>query len=110
MMPNASPLGCAQDLDPTDSLRGVRRALPPAGVLAAVEARLVSAAHWRRRPPHVRLQHREIRSLWTSPVWAVAHTATLFQVRTTQRKGDMATARAIATFTAMGYDVSIPLT
>jgi hypothetical protein len=31
-------------------------------------------------------------------------------VRTTQRKGDIATARAIATFTAMGYDVSIPLT
>jgi hypothetical protein len=30
-------------------------------------------------------------------------------VRTTQRKGDIATARAIATFTAMGYDVSIPL-
>lgn len=31
-------------------------------------------------------------------------------VRTTQRKGDIATARAVATFTAMGYDVSIPLT
>jgi PD-(D/E)XK endonuclease len=31
-------------------------------------------------------------------------------VRTTQRKGDIATARAIATFTAMGHDVSIPLT
>ncbi len=31
-------------------------------------------------------------------------------MRTTQRKGDIATARAIATFTAMGYDVSIPLT
>jgi hypothetical protein len=31
-------------------------------------------------------------------------------VRTTQRKGDIATSRAIATFTAMGYDVSIPLT
>jgi PD-(D/E)XK nuclease superfamily protein len=31
-------------------------------------------------------------------------------VRTTQRKGDIATARAIATFTAMGFDVSIPLT
>jgi hypothetical protein len=31
-------------------------------------------------------------------------------LRTTQRKGDIATARAIATFTAMGYDVSIPLT
>ena len=31
-------------------------------------------------------------------------------MRTTQRKGDVATARAIATFTAMGYDVSIPLT
>lgn len=31
-------------------------------------------------------------------------------VRVTQRKGDIATARAIATFTAMGYDVAIPLT
>ncbi len=31
-------------------------------------------------------------------------------VRTTPRKGDIATARAVATFTAMGYDVSIPLT
>ena len=31
-------------------------------------------------------------------------------MRTTQRKGDIATARAIATFTAMGFDVSIPLT
>jgi hypothetical protein len=31
-------------------------------------------------------------------------------MRTTQRKGDIATARAIATFTAMGHDVAIPLT
>jgi PD-(D/E)XK endonuclease len=31
-------------------------------------------------------------------------------MRTTQRKGDIATARAIATFTKMGFDVSIPLT
>jgi hypothetical protein len=31
-------------------------------------------------------------------------------MRETQRKGDIATSRAIATFTAMGYDVSIPLT
>ena len=31
-------------------------------------------------------------------------------MRTTQRKGDSATARAIATFTALGFDVSIPLT
>lgn len=31
-------------------------------------------------------------------------------MRTTQRKGDIATSRAIATFTGMGYDVSIPLT
>lgn len=31
-------------------------------------------------------------------------------MRTTQRKGDTATARAIATFTAQGFDVSIPLT
>jgi hypothetical protein len=31
-------------------------------------------------------------------------------VRTTQRKGDRATAQAIATFTALGFDVAIPLT
>ena len=31
-------------------------------------------------------------------------------MRLTQRKGDLATARAIATFTAMGFDVSIPMT
>jgi PD-(D/E)XK endonuclease len=31
-------------------------------------------------------------------------------MRATQRKGDVATARAVATFTAMGFDVSIPLT
>lgn len=31
-------------------------------------------------------------------------------MRTTQRKGDIATARAIAAFTALGCDVSIPLT
>jgi hypothetical protein len=31
-------------------------------------------------------------------------------MRSTQRKGDVATSRAIATFTAMGFDVSIPLT
>jgi hypothetical protein len=34
----------------------------------------------------------------------------LFPMGTTQRKGDIATARAIARFTAMGYDVAIPLT
>ena len=33
-----------------------------------------------------------------------------WRVRDTQRKGDKATARAIASFTALGYDVSIPLT
>src|SRR5687767_1955392 len=44
------------------------------------------------------------------PHGAVAHTANISLVRTTQRKGDIATSRAIATFTAMGYDVSIPLT
>jgi hypothetical protein len=32
------------------------------------------------------------------------------RVRTTQRKGDVATSRALATFTSMGWDVSIPLT
>jgi PD-(D/E)XK endonuclease len=31
-------------------------------------------------------------------------------MRVTQRKGDIATTRAIATFTAMGLDVSIPVT
>jgi hypothetical protein len=31
-------------------------------------------------------------------------------VRSTQRKGDRATAQAIASFTALGFDVSIPLT
>ncbi len=31
-------------------------------------------------------------------------------VRTTQRKGDQATANALATFTAMGFDVSVPFT
>jgi hypothetical protein len=31
-------------------------------------------------------------------------------MRTTQRKGDIATTQAIATFTRMGYDVSLPVT
>ncbi len=31
-------------------------------------------------------------------------------MRITQRKGDIATSQAIATFTARGFDVSIPLT
>ena len=31
-------------------------------------------------------------------------------MRTTQRKGDYAVARAIASFTKLGYDVSIPIT
>jgi len=31
-------------------------------------------------------------------------------MRTTQRKGEVATAQAVATFTRLGYDVSIPLT
>jgi hypothetical protein len=31
-------------------------------------------------------------------------------VRATQRKGDIATATAISTFTRLGFDVSIPLT
>ncbi len=31
-------------------------------------------------------------------------------MRTTQRKGDIAVSQAIATFTKLGYDVSIPLT
>jgi hypothetical protein len=40
----------------------------------------------------------------------VAHTGTLSRVRDTQRKGDIATTHAIATFTAQGFDVSIPVT
>jgi PD-(D/E)XK endonuclease len=35
---------------------------------------------------------------------------TLSGVRATQRKGDLATATAIATFTRLGFDVAIPLT
>ncbi|HUD03204.1 MAG TPA: group I intron-associated PD-(D/E)XK endonuclease [Patescibacteria group bacterium] len=31
-------------------------------------------------------------------------------MRTTQRKGDIAVAQAVATFTKMGYDVALPLT
>ena len=31
-------------------------------------------------------------------------------MRATQRKGDIATAQAIATFTRLGYDVSVPIT
>lgn len=31
-------------------------------------------------------------------------------MRTTQRKGDIATSQAIATFTRLGWDVSLPLT
>ena len=31
-------------------------------------------------------------------------------MRITQRKGDIATAQAIATFTRLGYDVSVPIT
>jgi hypothetical protein len=31
-------------------------------------------------------------------------------MRLTQRKGDIATAQAIATFTRLGYDVSVPIT
>ena len=31
-------------------------------------------------------------------------------MRATQRKGDTATARAVATFTEMGFDVALPLT
>ena len=40
----------------------------------------------------------------------VAHTVMLLYMRDTQRKGDIANAKAISTFTAYGYDVSIPLT
>jgi hypothetical protein len=34
----------------------------------------------------------------------------LFIMRLTQRKGDIAVSQAIATFTKLGYDVSLPLT
>src|SRR6266498_914377 len=40
----------------------------------------------------------------------VAHTVYTDPMRETQRKGDIAVTQAIATFTQMGYDVSIPLT
>jgi hypothetical protein len=40
----------------------------------------------------------------------VAHTVSLEAVRLTQRKGDIATAKAVFTFTSMGFDVAIPLT
>ncbi len=42
----------------------------------------------------------------------VAHTVydNLVDMRTTQRKGDIGVAQAIATFTKLGYDVAIPLT
>lgn len=42
---------------------------------------------------------------------AVAHTwYTFLMVRDTQRKGDIALTKAIATFTELGYDVSLPIT
>ncbi len=44
---------------------------------------------------------------------AVAHTTELcytVEMRTTQRKGDIAVSQAIATFTSLGADVSLPLT
>lgn len=40
----------------------------------------------------------------------VALTVYNFDMRTTQRKGDLAVAQAIASFTKLGYDVAIPLT
>jgi ABC-type tungstate transport system permease subunit len=40
----------------------------------------------------------------------VAPTSYSYSMRETQRKGDIAVAQAIATFTREGYDVSIPLT
>ena len=43
--------------------------------------------------------------------WGVAaHSYPEFVMRQTQRKGDIAVAQAIATFTRMGYDMSVPLT
>lgn len=39
-----------------------------------------------------------------------AHAYHEFVMRQTQRKGDIAVAQAIATFTRMGYDVAVPLT
>lgn len=40
----------------------------------------------------------------------VAHTGYTSDMRTTQRKGDIAKAKAMHTFTAMGYDVAMLLT
>ena len=40
----------------------------------------------------------------------VAHTSIMNSMRTTQRKGDLATTQAIATFTRLGMDVSLPVT
>jgi hypothetical protein len=34
----------------------------------------------------------------------------MLSTRVTQRKGDIVTAQAIATFTRLGYDVSVPIT
>ena len=36
--------------------------------------------------------------------------ANTMEMRTTQRKGDIAVSQAIATFTKLGYDVSLPVT
>lgn len=40
----------------------------------------------------------------------VAHTVYTIVMRDTQRKGDIAVAYAITTFTTMGYDVALPIT
>ena len=54
----------------------------------------------------------EVRLLYPPPTTliTVAHTATIMVMRTTQRKGDIAVAQAVARFTMMGYDVALPLT
>lgn len=36
--------------------------------------------------------------------------ATIIDIRTTQRKGDIATTQCIATFTKYGYDILLPVT
>lgn len=43
-------------------------------------------------------------------LFSVAHTGSINIMRVTQRKGDIALAKAISTFTEYGYDVSLPIT
>ena len=58
-----------------------------------------------------------VRQLWyvqgsvdKAALGVTAHAYRELVMRQTQRKGDIAVAQAIATFTRMGYDVAVPLT